>query len=252
MEKGKKIFFASDTHFGLRLNEDPRKTERRFVDWLDNIKEEAGALYLLGDMFDYWFEYKTVVPKGYTRFLGKLAEFTDAGIPVFIFTGNHDIWMFGYLSEEIGATIITSPIEVELEGKRFYLAHGDGLADPRWSFRFFRYFFKNKFCQWMYKLVHPDLTVPLGHAWSRHDRLKRINNEADGYLGEEKEYLVRFAKNHPNRDNIDYFIFGHRHFMLDLAIPANKRIIILGDWINHFSYAVFDGEHLYLEQLIDT
>ena len=250
MERGKKIFFASDAHFGLRLNEDPKKSEKRFVDWLDSIKQEAEALYLLGDMFDYWFEYKTVVPKGYTRFLGKLAEFTDAGIPVFIFTGNHDIWMFGYLSEEVGATIVTSPMEVNLGGKRFYLAHGDGLADPSRSFRFYRFFFRNKFCQWMYKKVHPDWTVPLGYAWSRRNRIKRINGKTEGYMSEEKEYLVRFAKNYPRRDNIDCYIFGHRHIMLDLMIPDNKRIIILGDWITHFSFAVFDGEQLYLKQFI--
>ena len=147
MEERKKVFFASDTHFGLNFKRNPIEVEKKFVRWLDSIKNESAALYLLGDMFDYWFEYKNVVPKGYIRFLGKLAEFTDAGIPVYIFTGNHDIWMFDYLSKEIGVQIIDKPIETNIYGKKFYLGHGDGLGDPSKSFRFLRCFFRNKFCQ---------------------------------------------------------------------------------------------------------
>jgi UDP-2,3-diacylglucosamine hydrolase len=251
MEKRKKIYFASDTHFGLDLKESPIESEKRFVRWLDSIKHETEALYLLGDMFDYWFEYKSVVPKGYTRFLGKLAEFTDAGIPVYILTGNHDIWMFDYLPEETGVAIITKPIEVEIYGKRFYLAHGDGLGDPSRSFRFLRWFFRNKLCQRLYKIIHPALTVPFGYVWSRYNRKKKINAETAKYMGEEKEYLVQFAKNYPKDHNIDYFIFGHRHIMLDLMIPDRKRVIMLGDWIDHFSFAVFDGEQLLLEQYLE-
>jgi len=248
MEKRKKIYFASDTHFGLDLKESPIESEKRFVRWLDSIKHETAALYLLGDVFDYWFEYKSVVPKGHTRVLGKLAEFTDAGIPVFIFIGNHDIWMFDYLPEEIGVTIVTGPIETEIYGKRFYLAHGDGLDDPSRSFRFFRYLFRNKFCQQLYKTVHPSLTTPLGFAWSRHNRKRKIKDKTAVYKGEEKEYLVQFAKNYSKDHDVDYFIFGHRHIMLDLMIPGQKRVVIPGDWIDHFSFAVFDGEELFLEQ----
>ncbi|MDR1729333.1 MAG: UDP-2,3-diacylglucosamine diphosphatase [Prevotellaceae bacterium] len=251
MEKRKKIYFASDTHFGLDLKEDPIESEKRFVRWLDRIKNETAALYLLGDIFDYWFEYKSVVPKGHTRVLGKLAEFTDNGIPVYIFTGNHDIWMFDYLPKEIGATIITEPIEVEVNGKRFYLAHGDGLEDPDRVFGFIRSLFRNKFCQWLYKMVHPDLTTPFGYAWSRRNRRKKINAKTAVYMGEENEYLVRFAKNYVQNHDIDYFIFGHRHIMLDLMIRKETRVVILGDWIDHFSFAVFDGSELFLEQYIE-
>ena len=248
MEEHKKIYFASDTHFGLRLNEEPIESEKRFVRWLDSIKPQAAALYLLGDMFDYWFEYCSVAPKGYVRFLGKLAEFTDSGIPVYFFTGNHDIWMFDYLSKEIGVTIVPGPIEIELYGKRFYLAHGDGLGDPSRSFRFLRRFFRNKFAQWCYKLIHPDLTMPFGYKWSYRRRKKEMCDGIAQYQGEEKEYLVQFAKQYAQKHPVDYFIFGHRHIMLDLMIRHQKRVIILGDWINHFSYAVFDGKEILLDQ----
>jgi len=251
MEKRKKIYFVSDTHFGLNVKESPVKSERRFVRWLDTIKEETAALYLLGDIFDYWFEYKSVVPKGYIRFLGKLAEFTDAGIPVSIFTGNHDIWMFDYLPKETGVTIVPKSTEVEIYGKRFYLAHGDNLGEPSRSFRFWQYLFRSKLCQRLYKTVHPALTVPLGYAWSRRNRKKKMNAKTSCYMGEENEFLVRFAKNYPKDRDIDYFVFGHRHIMLDLMIPDRKRVVILGDWIDHFSFAVFDGEELYLEQYSD-
>ncbi len=251
MEKRKKIYFASDTHFGLDIVENPIESEKRFVRWLDSIRRETAALYLLGDIFDYWFEYKSVVPKGHIRVLGKLAEFTDAGIPVYIFTGNHDIWMFDYLSKEIGATIITEPVETEIYGKRFYLAHGDGLDNPNRTFGFLRFLFRNKFCQWLYKMVHPSLTVPLGLAWSRHNRKKKLNAKTDEYMGEENEYLIQFAKNYPENHGIDYFIFGHRHIMLDLMLRRQKRVVILGDWINHFSFAVFDGEELFLDQYVE-
>ncbi len=248
MEKRKKVYFASDTHFGLDIKENPIESEKRFARWLDSIKHETAALYLLGDIFDYWFEYKSVVPKGHVRVLGKLAEFTDAGIPVYIFTGNHDIWMFDYLSKEIGATVITEPVETEIYGKRFYLAHGDGLFDSNRFFRFFRFLFRNKFCQWLFKMVHPSLTVPLGFAWSRRNRKRKADEKYATYHGEEKEPLIKFAKSYIQHHDVDYLIFGHRHIMLDLMIRKETRVVILGDWIDHFSFAVFDGDELFLEQ----
>ncbi len=251
MEKRKKVYFVSDTHFGLDIKENPIESEKRFVRWLDSIRHETAAIYLLGDVFDYWFEYKSVVPKGHVRVLGKLAEFADMGIAVYIFTGNHDIWMFDYLPEEIGATVITGPVETEIYGKRFYLAHGDGLFDSNRLFRFFRFLFRNKFCQWLFKTVHPSLTMPIGFAWSRHNRKKKSSEKYTHYWGEDKEPLIRFAKNYDQHHEIDYFIFGHRHIMLDLMIKKTTRVIILGDWIDHFSFAVFDGEELFLEQYIE-
>ncbi len=203
-------------------------------------------LFLLGDMFDYWFEYRYVVPKGFTRFLGKLGELSDLGIKIYIFIGNHDIWMFDYLPKEVGAVVVREPMEIELLGKKFYLAHGDGLGDPNLMFRFLRQFFRNKFCQRLYKGIHPWFTVPLGYLWSRHSRKSKVGSEEESYLGEDREYLVQFAEMHGRTSDVDYYVFGHRHIMLDLEIKNRKRVVILGDWITNFSYASFDGSELRL------
>lgn len=248
MTERKYIYFASDAHLGLNVVENPIDSERRIVRWLDSIKAKAKAIYLLGDMFDYWFEYRSVVPKGYVRFLGKLAELADEGVELYIFTGNHDIWMFDYLQKTIGATVIRDNYETEIYGKKFFMAHGDGLGDPSKSFKFLRCFFRNKTCQWLYKLIHPDLTVPFGFAWSRYNRKRKLGNKAEKYLGEKKEYLVQFAKEHEKENSVDYYMFGHRHILLDIMISKSSRVMILGDWIWHFSYAVFDGENMTLEQ----
>lgn len=250
--ENKIVYFASDAHLGLDIHEKPIESEKRLVRWLNEIKPTAKALYLVGDMFDYWFEYKDVVPKGYVRFIGKLAEFVDDGIPVYMFTGNHDTWMFDYFEKEVGAVIYTDSIEIELDGKKFYIAHGDGLGDPSKSFRFMRKFFRNKFCQQLYKLIHPGLTMPFGYAWSRHNRKKKLGTPGEQYLGEEKEFLVQFAKKYSqSHDDIEYYIFGHRHIMLDLKFCNNKRIMILGDWITNFSYASWNGTELSLKKYIE-
>ena len=242
MEEKKKIYFASDAHLGLDLDGHPIDREKKLVRWMDRIKPTAKAVYFVGDMFDYWFEYRDVVPKGYTRFIGKMAEFVDSGIPVHLFIGNHDIWMFDYFQKEVGATVYYDSLEVVLDGKNFYIAHGDGLGDPSLMFRFLRSFFRNKFCQRLYKTIHPRLTVPFGYAWSNHNRRKKIGSEGENYLGEDKEYLVEFSKKYRLSHPIDYFVYGHRHIILDLSIDDDKsRVIILGDWIDKFSYGVWDG-----------
>ncbi|HOI27613.1 MAG TPA: UDP-2,3-diacylglucosamine diphosphatase [Paludibacteraceae bacterium] len=247
MEEGrKKIYFASDAHLGLDVIENPLDSERRLVRWLDSIKKDASSLFLLGDMFDYWFEYKYVVPKGFTRFLGKLGELSDMGVKIYIFIGNHDIWMFDYLPKEIGAVVVREPMTIELMGKKFFLAHGDGLGDPNKMFRFIRRFFRNKLCQRLYKGINPWFTIPLGQTWSRHSRSSKLGSEEESYLGEDREYLVKFAKEDAKTNNVDYYIFGHRHIMLDLAMADKKRVVILGDWITNFSYASFDGSELRL------
>ena len=180
--------------------------------------------------------------------IGKMAEFIDDGIPVYLYTGNHDVWMFGYFQEEIGATVYTKETTLTLDGKNFYVAHGDGLGDPSLTFRFMRGFFRNKFCQFLYKWIHPDLTMPFGRAWSKSNRKKKRGNAAESYLGEEKEFLVQFAKKHSQTNDIDFYVFGHRHIVLDLTIEGNKRVIILGDWITNFTYAEWDGEHFEIKR----
>lgn len=252
----KNIYFLSDAHLGSLAIPHRRMQERRLVRFLDSIKDKAEAIYLLGDMFDFWYEYKYVVPKGYTRFLGKLSELTDNGVEIHFFTGNHDIWEYGYLEEECGLIVHHQPLTTELHGKIFYLAHGDGLGDNSGSFKLLRKVFHNKACQVLFGALHPRWGMDFGLTWAKHSRMKRVDGKEPPYMGENKEYLVLWTKayeqSHPN---IDYYIYGHRHIELDLNLPRTEghtpRMLILGDWITQFSYAVFDGEHLFLEEYVE-
>ncbi|MDR3341103.1 MAG: UDP-2,3-diacylglucosamine diphosphatase [Candidatus Symbiothrix sp.] len=243
-----KVYFVSDIHLGSAVFEDTRIREKRFVLWLDTIREDAKALYLLGDIFDFWFEYKRTVPQGYTRFLGKLAELSDDGIEIHYFTGNHDIWVFDYLPQEIGLVLHKKPLVTEIGNKTFYMAHGDGLGDNSHSFKLIRRIFHNRICQKLFSLIHPDWGIGLAHYWAKHSRRKELAHPAP-YFGEGKEHLVLYAKKylkiHPETD---YLLFGHRHIMLDLMLSHHSRMMIIGDWLQYFSYAVFDGEKLTLEQ----
>ena len=203
-------------------------------------------------MFDFWYEFRTVVPRGYTRFLGKLSELTDLGVEVHFFTGNHDIWCGDYLATECGVTLHREPLTTEIYGREFYLAHGDGLGDADVNFKLLRAMFHSHTLQRLFSALHPRWSVELGLRWAKHSRLKREGGKDPDYMGEDKENLVVYSKaylkNHPD---INYFIYGHRHIELDLMLSASARVVILGDWINFFSYAVFDGEHLFLENYIE-
>jgi UDP-2,3-diacylglucosamine hydrolase len=243
----KNIYFISDAHLGSRLVENAREHEQKLVAWLDSVKHDAQAIYLLGDMFDFWFEYKTVVPKGYVRFLGKLAELTDAGIEIHFFTGNHDLWTFGYLENEAGLIVHREAGEITLNGKRFYLAHGDGLmVDGEKGFKIIRKIFHSRFCQRLFRLLPPQIGQEFGFRWSKNNR-EGILDAENKFLGEEKEHAVVFAKKYAETHPVDYFIFGHRHILLNFELPNKSRVIILGDFISIFSYAVFDGENLSIE-----
>jgi len=248
----KNVYFLSDAHLGSLAIKHGRTQERRLVNFLDQIKHKAAAIYLLGDMFDFWYEFKTVVPKGYTRFLGKLSELTDMGVEIHFFTGNHDIWCKDYLEKECGLIIHKKPLTTEIYGKEFYLAHGDGLGDPDKKFQFLRSLFHNKFLQTLFSAIHPRWSVAFGLKWAERSRLKREDGKEPDYMGEDKEYLViytkKYLKTHPD---INFFIYGHRHIELDLQLTKTSRVLILGDWINLFTYAVFDGEHLFMEQFIE-
>ena len=248
----KNIYFLSDAHLGSLAIEHSRTQERRLVNFLDQIKDKAAAIYLLGDMFDFWYEFKTVVPKGYTRFLGKLSELTDMGVEIHFFTGNHDIWCDDYLEKECGLIIHKKPLTTELYGKEFYLAHGDGLGDPDKKFQFLRSLFHNKILQALFSCIHPRWSIAFGLNWAKHSRLKRENGKEPDYMGEDKEYLVLYTKEYlKSHPDINYFIYGHRHIELDLQLSKTSRVLILGDWISQFTYAVFDGEHLFMEQYIE-
>lgn len=240
-----KIYFISDIHLGAPALKNNREREKLFVAWLDDIKKDAAALFLMGDIFDYWFEYKTVVPRGFTRALGKIAELADSGIPVHFFTGNHDVWVFDYLPSELGVDVHREEMRVTFSGKKFFLAHGDGLDPYDKGYHLLKKLFTNRFLQWLFSWLHPNLGVSLAHAWSKKSRLTK--GMFVPFQGEEKEGLYLFAKSTLEDEEVDYFIFGHRHLLLDLPIGKNTRYINLGDWISHFSYGVFDGEKFELK-----
>lgn len=235
-----KIYFISDCHLGAGTLENPMDYERRVVRFLESIEHDCSELYLMGDIIDYWFEFKHVVPKGFTRFIGKLAMMSDKGIKIHWFTGNHDIWIFDYLPGEIGCSLHTKPEVMEIRGKRLFLAHGDGLGDDSKMLKFMTGFFHNRICQRLFSWIHPDWTTGFAHWWSRKSRLS--GDDFPEYLGEDKENIVKYAKQYlaDTKENIDYFVFGHRHIELDLMLSRQSRLFILGDWIKHFSYAVMD------------
>lgn len=228
------------------MHADSVETERKLCRWLDFARQDAQTIYLLGDIFDFWFEYKTVVPRGFTRLLGKLSEITDSGVKVHFFIGNHDIWLTDYLQNECGLIIHREPFVTEISGKKFFIAHGDGLADKSVSFRLLRRVFHSKFLRFLLAGVHPRWTVALAHAWSNKSR---ENGGVQDFLGEDKEYLIQFAKQEIARTpDIDYFVFGHRHILLDFPLNGKSRVINIGDWIQYFSYGVFDGSEMKLER----
>ncbi len=244
--KGKKIYFASDNHLGAPTPEDSAPRERLFVQWLDQIKEDAGILFLLGDLFDFWFEYKTVVPKGFVRVLGKLAELSDAGIAIHFFVGNHDLWMLDYLEKEIGITLHNAPQDFTFNEKSFLIGHGDGLGPNDKGYKRMKKILTNPFFQWCYRWLHPDLGMRLGHYLSVKNKL--ISGEEDAvFLGENEEWLAQYAKRKNLEKSRDYYVFGHRHLPLNISIDQHSRYINLGDWISHYTYAVFDGNQLELK-----
>jgi UDP-2,3-diacylglucosamine hydrolase len=248
----KNIYFLSDAHLGSLAIEHGRTQERRLVRFLDSIKTKAAAIYFLGDMFDFWNEYKYVVPKGFTRFLGKVSELTDMGIEVHYFTGNHDLWTYGYLEKECGMIVHRKPITTEIYGKVFFLAHGDGLGDPDAKFKLLRKMFHNRTCQILLNAIHPRWGMSLGLNWAKKSRLKRADGKEPEYMGEDKEHLVLFAKDYiKTHPNIDVFIFGHRHIEKDLTLSRKARLLIIGDWVWQFTYVVYDGEHLFVEEYVE-
>lgn len=245
-----KIYFISDVHLGAPALDNNHERERMFVGWLDKIKEDASMVFLMGDIFDYWYEYKKVVPRGFTRTLGKIAEIADSGIPVHFFTGNHDIWVFDYLPRELGVQVHYHEMKTELMGKKFFIAHGDGLDPFDKGYHLLKKIFTNRFFQWAFARLHPNLGIAIAHAWSKRSRLTKGINIP--FKGKEKEGLYLFAKSILEKEDVDYFIFGHRHLLLDLPLEKKSRYINLGDWITHFSYGVFDGENFELKTYKDT
>jgi len=244
--KGKKIYFASDNHLGAPTMEASRPREKKFVAWLDEIKEDAAAIFLLGDLFDFWFEYKTVVPKGFTRTLGKLAEISDSGIQIHYFVGNHDLWMNGYFEEELGIPVYHKPQEFNIQNYDFFIGHGDGLGPGDKGYKRMKKVFISPFFKWLFKWGHPDIGMRIAQYFSVKNKMISGDDDAK-FLGEENEWLAIYSKRKLVEKHRDYFVFGHRHLPLEIQLNENSKYINLGDWIQYYTYGVFDGEHFELK-----
>lgn len=242
-----KVYFISDLHLGLHPESKSREREKLITAWLEEIKEEASELYLLGDIFDFWHEYKHVVPKGNIRFLGKLSELADSGTKIHFFTGNHDVWAYGYFKTELGADIHYKPIVREMNGLKFFLAHGDGLGSGDLGYKLLKGIFTNKILQWLFSRLHPNFALWLGKSWSKKSRYAK-GIVAEGFVGEKGELQIVFAKKQLKHTHYDFFIFGHRHIPWDIRIGEKSRIINLGDWIYSNTYGELDGKVFTLKE----
>lgn len=242
---GKKIYFASDFHLGIDARLTSREREAQLLRWLDCIRTDAAELYLVGDLFDFWFEYRQAVPRGFVRFLGKLAELRDAGLPIYVFTGNHDMWMFDYFEKELDIPVFREPIVREWGGKRFFIGHGDGLGPGDRGYKLLKHIFRNPLCQWAFARLHPNFGIGLALFFS--GRSRAANPAEDIFLGPDREWLVAYSNRKLDTVPADYFIFGHRHLPIEYVLKNGRsRYVNLGEWMHYNSYAVFDGESLRL------
>lgn len=236
----------SDAHLGAPNAADSLVREKLLVQWLDLAMKDATEIFIVGDLFDFWFEYKRAVPRGFVRVLGKLAEIADSGIPITLFTGNHDMWIFDYLPNEIGLTLQREPVVRQWNGKTFYIGHGDGLGPGDHGYKFIKKVFANRFLQWCFARLHPNFGIWLANYFSRSSRAKTGGSDAI-FLGEENEWLVTYCKSVLQTEDIDYFVFGHRHLPLEIKLTEKATYLNLGDWITYFTYAIFDGNKLELK-----
>ncbi|MBN2638958.1 MAG: UDP-2,3-diacylglucosamine diphosphatase [Bacteroidales bacterium] len=239
-----KLYFVSDFHLGIPDQASSLEREKLLVRWLDEVKEDAAEIFLMGDIFDFWFEYKSVVPKGYVRLLGKLAEITDSGVPVHVFRGNHDLWAFDYLQKEVGVQLYRRPLIREIFGKVFFLAHGDGLGPGDRFYKVLRRIFEFRPNQILFSWLHPDLGAGMGNYFSRRSRLAKMNYaiSKEQRFENEKEILYHYAMEKAEEfPDVDFFVFGHRHIPLNMSLNDKASLIVLGDWISHFTYGVFEN-----------
>lgn len=241
-----KVYFVSDLHLGLDAKFKSRDREKQFVQWLNRISQDATALYILGDLFDFWYEYKQVVPKGFVRVLGKLANLHDAGLPIYFFTGNHDQWMRDYFEKELGIPVCRKPERLEIDGKKFIVGHGDGLGPGDQAYKVMKSVFTNPAANWAFTRLHPNFAMWLGKKWSENNRLLNGTHQEE-MLAENKEWLIGYCREVLQKEHVDYFIFGHRHLALDYKLNERSRYVNLGDWLSYYSYAVFDGNDVELK-----
>lgn len=242
---GKKVYFASDFHLGVPDAATSLAREKKIVRWLEMVRHDAAAILLLGDIFDFWFEYRHAIPKGYVRLQGKLAELTDAGLPVLFFTGNHDMWMFDYFPKELNIPIIREPMSTQIGGKSFYIGHGDGLGPGDHTYKLLKKVFDNKVCQWLFARIHPNTGIGIANMWSRRSRISNVKKD-EAFFGE-REWLVQYCTEVEQQQHHDYYIFGHRHLPLEMPIGEQAQYVNLGEWVNFYTYGVYDGEKLELK-----
>lgn len=245
LESGKKLYFASDIHFGEPDYETSRAREQKLLRWLHQIEKDAQAIFFVGDTFDFWFEYSTVVPKGYIRFFSKVIHLIENGIPVYFFTGNHDLWMKDYLEVELGATVFKDKVALQVNERKIFLAHGDGLGPGDTKYKLLKKVFTNPVCKWLFKWLHPDIGIKIATAWSRKSR---GGHSIDRFKGIDKEWTFLYAKKKLETTHFDYFIFGHRHIPMEYSITEQSKFVNLGDWIVNDTFGVFDGNILDLKQ----
>lgn len=249
LSEGKKAYFLSDLHLGARYFDNPRDAERRVVRFLDSISGDAEVIFLVGDVLDYWYEYRYVVPRGFVRFFGKLAQLADTGVRIFWLIGNHDIWIFDYLPSELGITVVDGAVDCTICGTRFFVTHGDDIDDSSRSFRMLRRVFRNRFCQRLFAAIHPRWTIPFAFGWSRHSRQDGMKS---GYAATPVRLEAFAREQSANQPDIRYFIFGHLHILHRSSVGTGAEVVILGEWINRCSYAVFDGKELEIKSFDDA
>lgn len=243
----KKIYFAADFHLGVPDYASSLERERQIIEWLESIRSDAYSIYLLGDIFDFWFEYKYTVPKGFVRLLGKLAQLRDEGIPVYFFTGNHDMWMFDYFPKELGIPVYRDPQVLEVGNHKLLVGHGDGLGPGDHTYKVLKKFFNSKLCQWLFARLHPNLGMTIANSWSRKSRITNTRRD-EKFQGQEAEFLWVYCRDVEKTNHHDYYIFGHRHLPLDLKVSEKSTYVNVGEWVHFKTYAVYDGINVALKE----
>ena len=246
LKEGKKLYFASDFHLGVPDPSSSLAREKRIVKWLDTVAVDAQAIYLLGDIFDFWFEYSQAIPRGFIRLQGKLAELRDAGLPIYFFTGNHDMWMFDYFEKEMGIVIYREPQVLEIGNHKMLIGHGDGLGPGDTTYKILKKIFNSAVAQWLFARIHPNLGIRIANYWSRQSRISSTKME-EKFQGEENEFLLTYCRDLEKSQHHDFYVFGHRHLPLDLSVGKNSRYINLGEWVHFNTYAEYDGKEISLK-----
>jgi UDP-2,3-diacylglucosamine hydrolase len=253
LSEGKSLYFASDFHLGVPNRSSSLEREKKIISWLNHVQHEAQIIFLVGDLFDFWFEYKQVVPRGYVRFLGKLAEISDQGTELVVFTGNHDMWMRDYFEKELNAQVSRKPISYRVHTTDGHVTslltgHGDGLGPGDFTYKKLKVLFESPIARWAFRQLHPDVALRIANAWSQHSRLANNQKGEDTFKGEEQEWLYLFCKETENLQHHDLYIFGHRHLALDMSVEGKTRYINLGEWVNDSRYFRFNSEEASLKK----